>query len=65
MILFTFLALVSAPFLAVCSASPLEERADDTFNIYAFGEGISGLQLYSEDGMPHCLEDERKWTVLY
>jgi hypothetical protein len=40
------------PFLGfVCSASPLNGRgAERQFHIYAFGENISGLQVFYADG---------------
>jgi hypothetical protein len=40
------------PFLGfVCSASPLNGRgAERHFHIYAFGENISGLQVFYADG---------------
>ncbi|KAJ5107489.1 hypothetical protein N7456_004164 [Penicillium angulare] len=34
----------------ICSAQPLSARTgDSTFNIYAYGDGISGLQVYYSD----------------
>lgn len=41
--------LLFAFFGAFCSAQPLVKRATQ-FNIYAFGESISGLQVYYADG---------------
>ncbi|OQE28805.1 hypothetical protein PENSTE_c003G08383 [Penicillium steckii] len=42
-------ALVFASLFSVGSARPHEKRAEQ-FNIYAFGDNISGLQVYYSDG---------------
>jgi hypothetical protein len=36
----------------VCSAQPLEARqSTSSFNLYAYGEGISGLPVFYKDGI--------------
>jgi hypothetical protein len=35
----------------LCSAQPLEARqSTSSFKLYAYGEGISGLPIYYQDG---------------
>lgn len=49
--------LASAVFGFNCSAWPLKARGSgDVFHIYAFGDNISGLQVFYADGnSPSCL----------
>ena len=54
MLSYSFLLFAVSCAALVTDSHPLKARqaaaVDDTFNIYAYGEGISGLSLFYADG---------------
>ncbi|KAJ6007145.1 hypothetical protein N7499_000809 [Penicillium canescens] len=44
----------------VCSAQPLEARqSTSSFNLYAYGEGISGLPVFYKDGTAQVVDSSK------